>query len=169
MFTLVIAEILRDRFGVSQVIFGGLIVYTLANTLLPGFIDAHAHFPGVGASKEAIDCKAPGMQSINALQEAVRQRAASQPKGTWIRGRGYDQSRLAEQRHSLVPPALDERQPGPLLLDVEQGGEDLVHPGVEEPGDLGGVMPREEEDRRGDRGVRVGLEAPDQASWSSLP
>lgn len=38
VFTLVIAEILRDRFAVSPVIFGGLIVYTLANTLLPGFV-----------------------------------------------------------------------------------------------------------------------------------
>jgi Kef-type K+ transport system membrane component KefB len=38
VFTLVIAEILRDRFAVSPVIFGGLIVYTLVNTLLPGFI-----------------------------------------------------------------------------------------------------------------------------------
>jgi Kef-type K+ transport system membrane component KefB len=38
VFTLVIAEILRDRFGVPQAIFGGLIIYTLANTLLPGFI-----------------------------------------------------------------------------------------------------------------------------------
>jgi len=48
---------------------------------------------------DAIDCKAPGMQSLAALQEAVRQRAATQPPGTWIRGRGYDQSRLAERRH----------------------------------------------------------------------
>lgn len=38
VFTLVIAEILRDRFGVPQAVFGALIVYTLANTLLPGFI-----------------------------------------------------------------------------------------------------------------------------------
>ena len=38
VFTLVLAEILRDRFGVPQAVFGGLIVYTLANTLLPGFI-----------------------------------------------------------------------------------------------------------------------------------
>lgn len=38
VFTLVIAEILRDRFGVPQAVFGGLIVYTLANTLLPGFV-----------------------------------------------------------------------------------------------------------------------------------
>jgi Kef-type K+ transport system membrane component KefB len=38
VFTLVIAEILRDRFAVPQALFGGLIVYTLANTLLPGFL-----------------------------------------------------------------------------------------------------------------------------------
>ena len=68
-------------------------------SLLPGFTDAHAHFVGIGASVEAIDCKAPGMQSIAALQEAVRRRAEAQPPGTWIRGRGYDQSRLAERRH----------------------------------------------------------------------
>jgi predicted amidohydrolase YtcJ len=68
-------------------------------SLLPGFVDAHAHFAGVGAAQSAIDCKAPGMQSIRALQEAVRGRAATQPPGTWIRGRGYDQSRLAELRH----------------------------------------------------------------------
>jgi predicted amidohydrolase YtcJ len=68
-------------------------------SLLPGFTDAHAHFAGVGLAATAIDCKAPGMQSIAALQEAVRQRAAAQPPGTWIRGRGYDQSRLAEKRH----------------------------------------------------------------------
>ncbi len=37
VFTLVIAEILRDRFGVSPAVFGGLIVYTLANTLIPSF------------------------------------------------------------------------------------------------------------------------------------
>jgi predicted amidohydrolase YtcJ len=68
-------------------------------SLLPGFVDAHAHFAGVGASQVAIDCKAPGMQSIRALQEVVRERAATQPAGTWIRGRGYDQTRLAEGRH----------------------------------------------------------------------
>ncbi|HEY7295211.1 MAG TPA: amidohydrolase [Dehalococcoidia bacterium] len=68
-------------------------------TVLPGLTDAHAHFPSVGTAMEMIDCKAPGMQSIAALQEAVRERAMRQPAGTWIRGRGYDQSRLAEQRH----------------------------------------------------------------------
>ena len=39
VFTLVIAEILRTpQFEISPVIFGGLIVYTLINTVIPGFI-----------------------------------------------------------------------------------------------------------------------------------
>ena len=38
VFTLVIAEILRDRFAVAPAVFGGLIVYALGNTLLPGFV-----------------------------------------------------------------------------------------------------------------------------------
>jgi predicted amidohydrolase YtcJ len=73
-------------------------------SLLPGFVDAHCHFVGVGASEEAIDCKAPGMDSIAALVEEVRRRAAQQPAGTWIRGRGYDHSKLVERRH---PNRLD--------------------------------------------------------------
>lgn len=37
VFTLVIAEILRDQFHVGQPVFGALIVYTMANSLIPGF------------------------------------------------------------------------------------------------------------------------------------
>jgi len=68
-------------------------------SLLPGFIDAHCHLAGLGMAMVSIDCKAPGMQSIEALQKAVHERAATQPAGTWIRGRGYDQTRLRERRH----------------------------------------------------------------------
>jgi Kef-type K+ transport system membrane component KefB len=38
VFTLVIADILRDEFGVSRALFGGLIIYTVVNTLVPGFV-----------------------------------------------------------------------------------------------------------------------------------
>ena len=78
---------------------GTRVVELRGRSLLPGFIDAHCHFASVGAAMDAVDCKAPGMQSIAALQDAVRQRAQKQAAGTWIRGRGYDQSRLAERRH----------------------------------------------------------------------
>lgn len=56
VFTLVIAEILRDRFGVAQAIFGGLIIYTLANTVLPGFI-----LRVVPPSKSEVDVPVPEM------------------------------------------------------------------------------------------------------------
>jgi predicted amidohydrolase YtcJ len=68
-------------------------------SLTPGFIDAHHHFVGVGAGADSIDCKAPGMGSIRAIVEEVRKKAEALPPGTWIRGRGYNQSRLVEQRH----------------------------------------------------------------------
>jgi predicted amidohydrolase YtcJ len=67
-------------------------------SLLPGFIDAHCHLTGPGMAMVSIDCKAPGMPSIEALQKAVYERAATQP-GAWIRGRGYDQTRPHERRH----------------------------------------------------------------------
>ncbi|HEY7026339.1 MAG TPA: cation:proton antiporter [Gemmatimonadales bacterium] len=38
VFTLVIAEILRQRYALSDTLFGALIVYTLVTTLLPAFI-----------------------------------------------------------------------------------------------------------------------------------
>ncbi len=68
-------------------------------SLLPGFIDAHQHFSWLGGAQESIDCKAPGMDSISALQDEVRRRVAAQPAGSWIRGRGYNQDYLAEGRH----------------------------------------------------------------------
>jgi predicted amidohydrolase YtcJ len=68
-------------------------------SLLPGFIDAHCHLTSLGIGMVSIDCKAPGMQSIDTLRKAVYERVAIQPPGTWIRGRGYDQTRLRERRH----------------------------------------------------------------------
>jgi len=38
VFSLIIADILRERFALPEHLFGGLVIYTLVNTLLPGFI-----------------------------------------------------------------------------------------------------------------------------------
>ena len=68
-------------------------------SLLPGLIDAHCHLTGLGMAMVSIDCKAPGMSSIEVLQKAAYERAVIQPPGAWIRGRGYDQTRPHERRH----------------------------------------------------------------------
>src|SRR5207245_9895610 len=79
---------------------GARVVALRGRSLLPGFVDGHCHLASLGMAMTSIDCKADGMQSIRALQEAVRRRAASQPPGTWSRGRGDDQA-----RHAQTPPA----------------------------------------------------------------
>lgn len=38
VFTLVLVEILEDRFGFSRIFAGGLVLYTVVNTLIPGFV-----------------------------------------------------------------------------------------------------------------------------------
>jgi Kef-type K+ transport system membrane component KefB len=38
VFTLVLAQILRERFAVSSAVFGGLIVYAVVNTMIPGLL-----------------------------------------------------------------------------------------------------------------------------------
>lgn len=67
--------------------------------LAPGLIDAHCHFQGWGLAKRQIDLKAPHIRSLRDVADAVRERAATVPPGTWIRGRGYDHGKLAEGRH----------------------------------------------------------------------
>jgi len=52
VFTLVLAQILRERFAVPRAVFGGLILYAVVNTMIPGFFlklpppefeEPHAH------------------------------------------------------------------------------------------------------------------------------
>jgi predicted amidohydrolase YtcJ len=59
-------------------------------TMLPGFIDAHAHMSGLGLSMMMLDLTKTGSQSEVAemVAEAIQHRAG----GDWIRGRGWDQN-----------------------------------------------------------------------------
>ena len=60
-------------------------------TAIPGFIDSHAHFTGVGEARMILDLtKARNWEEIVALvQEAARE---AKP-GEWIRGRGWHQEK----------------------------------------------------------------------------
>lgn len=65
-------------------------------TVLPGLIDAHTHMLSTGAllrNLSLYDCR-----SIREIQERVRERAASELPGTWIVGRGWDETLLVEGR-----------------------------------------------------------------------
>jgi len=70
--------------------------------VLPGFVDAHSHFPGAGIDVVATDLNAPPIGKIQRIDEiiaALRAQAETKPAGEWIFGTGYDDSLLAERRH----------------------------------------------------------------------
>jgi len=80
-----------------------VVVDLAGRTLIPGFVDAHSHFPESGRlATTSVDLNSPpigAMTSIDDLVAALRARAATTPAGAWIVGNGYDDSLLAEKRH----------------------------------------------------------------------
>ena len=68
-------------------------------TLLPGLNDAHCHLLGLARRLQDLDCGPHRAPSISVLQALVCERTAAQTDGSWVRGYGYDDLRLAERRH----------------------------------------------------------------------
>ena len=70
--------------------------------LLPGFIDAHGHFPGAGLYAVNANLNSPPIgqvENMDQLLERLRSLAADTPPGDWVVGFGYDDTLLTEQRH----------------------------------------------------------------------
>lgn len=81
---------------------GARVVDLGGRALLPGFIDAHGHFPGAGIYAVHVDLNSPPIGDLENMDELVarlRERAAETPAGDWITGWGYDDTLIAEKRH----------------------------------------------------------------------
>ncbi|WP_377887599.1 amidohydrolase [Alkalihalobacillus sp. R86527] len=61
-------------------------------SLLPGFIDAHAHLELYGTNKLGVNCK--DVAGIDDLLEKLKVAAERTPEGEWVRGWGYNQNEL---------------------------------------------------------------------------
>jgi predicted amidohydrolase YtcJ len=84
-------------------------------TVLPGLIDAHTHMLATGALLRNIqlyDCR-----SIDDVLRRVRERASTTPPGTWIVGRGWDESLLAERRYPTRWELDDAAPDHPVVLN----------------------------------------------------
>ena len=68
-------------------------------TATPGLNDAHAHPKLVGFALADLSLSTPPNRSVADVVALVAGAARERPPGRWIVGRGYDQARLAEQRH----------------------------------------------------------------------
>lgn len=88
-------------------------------TVLPGFIDAHSH-PAYSGLKhlKMVDCD---LRSIAAIQEAIKQRAAITPKGKWVEGFKYDDTKTIEGR-KINMADLDAAAPEHPVRITHRGG-----------------------------------------------
>ena len=87
---------------ISNLIKDSTAVVDLAGrTLIPGFVDAHGHFPGSGQTAFTVDLNSPPIgdtESIPELLEKLRAFGEKRPDG-WLIGSNYDDTLLSEKRH----------------------------------------------------------------------
>lgn len=88
-------------------------------TVTPGFVDAHLHTASSGLRHlKEVNCD---LRSIAAIQSALRERAARTPKGEWVIGFLYDDTKTAEGR-PLSKADLDAAVPDHPVLVNHRGG-----------------------------------------------
>jgi len=94
----------------------GITAFDLAGkTVLPGFIDTHAHFLWTALSLAALDVSEANDHA--ALQTIVRQAVAETPPGKLILGMGFTEYALDTKKFSSVIEALDAVAPNnPVYL-----------------------------------------------------
>lgn len=74
-------------------------------TIVPGIIDAHGHFPGEGLHAVAADLNSPPIGNILNMEQviaALKEKAQATSEGDWVRGFGFDDTTIAEQRHISI-------------------------------------------------------------------
>jgi predicted amidohydrolase YtcJ len=88
-------------------------------TVVPGFIDAHTHVASSGLRHlRQVDCD---LRSIADIQAAVRKRAAALPKGQWVVGFKYDDTKTAEGRKLNLADLDAAAQDHPVFIEHRGG------------------------------------------------
>ncbi|MCG7334997.1 amidohydrolase [Sporosarcina sp. ACRSM] len=68
-------------------------------TTLPGFIESHIHPTIYGVYLLELDCRSQSVSSIDEILELISDSTKKVPVGEWIRGWGWDDSKLKEKRY----------------------------------------------------------------------
>jgi len=88
-------------------------------TVIPGMVDAHAHFSGLAQTLRQVDLT--GTTSEAEVIARVLAKARTVPKGTWITGRGWDQNDWGVTdfpTHDALSAAIPDH---PVLLERVDG------------------------------------------------
>ncbi len=98
------------------------IIDCTGKTILPGFIDTHCHFRAFAESFLCLNLSpANQIRSIPDIQNQVRSLVKGLPERMWIKGKGYNEFYLTEQRH-LNRHDLDQAAPNhPVKISHRTG------------------------------------------------
>ena len=72
------------------------VVDTHGKTVIPGLNDAHCHVLSAGRSHFLVNCGPTVVKSIAEIKKAIAEKAKTTPKGEWIVGFGYDDTKMVE-------------------------------------------------------------------------
>lgn len=78
------------------------IVDLQGKNVVPGFVDAHSHFPANGLVSIGVDVSSPPfgtLKDISALLSSISQQSEQQSARQWIIGFNYDDAALVDARH----------------------------------------------------------------------
>jgi predicted amidohydrolase YtcJ len=78
---------------------GTRVIDLAGKTVLPGLNDNHCHPIGYGFALQWLDTSPARVRTLAELLERFREAARQAPPGAWVRGRGYDDTRLDVRRH----------------------------------------------------------------------
>jgi predicted amidohydrolase YtcJ len=90
-------------------------------TLMPGFIDAHEHLSWFAENDLKLDLSSDRVKSLAELTKLISEAAGRVPKGEWIRGISYDDTKMAEKRR-LNRDDLDRAAPGHPVIVIHISG-----------------------------------------------
>jgi len=89
-------------------------------TATPGLIDTHVHFSEAD-QMFTIDLSDPAVKRLDDVLARVKEQVAKLEPGAWVRGRGWDEARLAEHRY-ITAADLDRVAPdNPVWLTQTTG------------------------------------------------
>jgi predicted amidohydrolase YtcJ len=88
----------------------GSIIDLAGKTVVPGFIESHSHPSSYAANLLQVDCSPESHKCIADVVDAIGHIADASEVGQWVRGFGYDDTLISDERH-LTRQDLDRTSP----------------------------------------------------------